>query len=379
MNPIRVLVVDDSATVRRILRILISEDPELELAGVAANGRIALAVMEQVVPDLVTLDLEMPEMDGLAALRHLRRERPHLPVVVFSSATTRGAIATLEALAQGATDYVTKPAGAMATDEAFNCIRQQLLPKVKALCTRRNRHRLHARVSRTNTGETNHDALVEIVAIGTSTGGPNALAEVLSVLPRDLPVPLVIAQHMPALFTHFLAERLAAVCVLPVREAKGGERLLPGTVWLAPGGVHLAVWRRAGIARLQLLAEPAEHACRPSVDVLFRSLADSFGASVLAVVMTGMGRDGLQGAREICTAGGRVWAQDATTSVVWGMPGLVVEDGLAERVLPLPMIGSQLVQAIGAGRPSDSSWTATGERSHEDVACDFRVPGASGI
>jgi two-component system, chemotaxis family, protein-glutamate methylesterase/glutaminase len=379
MNPIRVLVVDDSATVRRILRILISEDPELELTGVAANGRIALAMLAQDVPDLVTLDLEMPEVDGLAALRRLRSMHPSLPVVVFSSATARGAVATLEALSQGATDYVTKPSRAVEPGDALSCIRQQLLPKIKALCTRRTDPCLHANVPGSKAARANRDSRVEVVAIGTSTGGPNALAEVLSMLPCDLPVPVVVAQHMPAVFTHFLAERLAAVCALQVREAKGGERLLPGSVWIAPGGLHLAVSRQAGVSQLQLLRNSADHFCRPSVDVLFRSLADSFGASVLAIVMTGMGTDGLLGAREICAAGGRVWAQDANTSVVWGMPGLVVGNGLAERVLPLPMIGPELVQAVGAGRPSVSLLTAAQERSHEDIASDFRVPGATGI
>lgn len=355
MNPIRVLVVDDSATVRRILRILISQDPELELTGVAAHGRTALAMLEQEVPDLVTLDLEMPEMDGLLTLQHLRSRHPDLPVVVFSSATARGAVATLEALSQGATDYVTKPSSALASGDALSCARQQLLPKIKALCPRRNHSPLHNRVPGAKAALARHDCQVEVVAIGSSTGGPNALAEVLSLLPRDLPVPVVVAQHMPAVFTHFLAERLAAVCALPVREAKGGERLLPGAVWIAPGGQHLAVSRRAGMTQLQLLHSSEGHSCRPSVDVLFGSVASSFGGSALGIVMTGMGTDGLQGAREIRAAGGRVWAQDATTSVVWGMPGLVADNGLAERVLPLPMIGPELVQAVGARWPSVSS------------------------
>jgi len=188
-----------------------------------------------------------------------------------------------------------------------------------------------------------------------------------------------VVQHMPPRFTRFLAERLSTVCALPVREAQGGERLLPGTVWIAPGGFHLAVVRRARAAHLRGLATPPENSCRPSVDVLFRSLAESFGSGVLAIVMTGMGQDGLRGARDISDAGGRVWAQDAGTSVVWGMPGFVVESGLAERVLPLPLIGPEIVRTVGESRRLGSLPTWALERSHEYIECDLRVSGATGL
>jgi len=379
MNPIRVLIVDDSAAVRRTLRALISEDPELEVAGVAANGRIALAMLEQSVPDLITLDLEMPEMDGLAVLEHLRNNYPRLPVIIFSSTTERGAAVTLEALSRGATDYVTKPSGLFGPGEALHSIREQLLPSIKTLCTRRNHLCLPTCLREPNTVRVDHGSRVEVVAIGTSTGGPNALAEALAALPPDLPVPVLVVQHMPPRFTRFLAERLSTVCALPVREAQGGERLLPGTVWIAPGGFHLAVVRRARAAHLRGLATPPENSCRPSVDVLFRSLAESFGSGVLAIVMTGMGQDGLRGARDISDAGGRVWAQDAGTSVVWGMPGFVVESGLAERVLPLPLIGPEIVRTVGESRRLGSLPTWALERSHEYIECDLRVSGATGL
>jgi len=379
MNPIRVLVVDDSAAVRRTLRILISEDPELEVAGVAANGRIALAMLEQTVPDLVTLDLEMPEMDGPATLAHLRSKHPRLPVIIFSSASERGALATLEALSRGATDYVTKPCRLFGPGEALPSIREQLLPKIKMLCTRRNHLCLPACLREPSAVRFHSDSKIEVVAIGTSTGGPSALTEVLAALPRDLPVPVVVVQHMPPKFTRFLAERLSIVCALPVREASDGERLLPGTAWIAPGGFHLAVARRARAAQLQLLRTPPENSCRPSVDVLFRSLAESFGSGVLAIVMTGMGRDGLQGARDISVAGGRVWAQDAATSVVWGMPGFVVGSGLAERVLPLPLIGPEIVRTVWESRRSGSVLAPALDRSHGYIECDLRVSGATGL
>ena len=184
---------------------------------------------------------------------------------------------------------------------------------------------------------------------------------------------------MPPRFTRFLAERLSTVCALPVREAQGGERLLPGTVWIAPGDFHLAVVRRARGAQLLRLGTQPENSCRPSVDVLFRSLAESFGSGVLAIVLTGMGQDGLRGARDVSGAGGRVWAQDEATSVVWGMPGFVVESGLAERELPLPVIGPEIVRTVGESRRSGSLLAPALERSHEYIECDFRVSGATGL
>ncbi len=185
-----------------------------------------------------------------------------------------------------------------------------------------------------------------MVAIGTSTGGPNALTDVLAVLPKDFPAPVVIVQHMPPTFTRFLAERLARVCALPVGEAAGDETLRAGMVWIAPGDRHLAVTRRGNIVQLELLLSPPQNSCRPSVDVLFQSVARTFGKNALGVVMTGMGQDGLHGARQIAAAGGRVWAQDEQSSVVWGMPGFVVQHRLAERVLPLAMIGQEIVRRV---------------------------------
>lgn len=362
MNPIRVLVVDDSAAVRGLLRSVISEDPEMEVAGVAAHGRIALAMLEQKASDLVTLDLERPEMDGLTTLRHLRRKYEHLPVLIFSG-SSEGAAVTPEALCRGATDYIAKPAGCANSSAALLWLREQLVPRIKTLCRKQNAACASSLSLRSRAGLRGQSPIA-VVAIGISTGGPNALAQLVATLPGDLPVPVLVVQHMPARFTRFLAERLALVSAVPVREAASGEAIVAGTVWIAPGDQHLIVARAAGQEQLQLLQSPPENSCRPSVDVLFRSLAHLFGRRVLAVVMTGMGQDGLRGAREICSAGGRVWAQDADTSTVWGMPRFVTQHGLAERVLPLSRIGPEIVRTVRESRkPIDC-----GANSREKIA-----------
>lgn len=350
MSPLRILVVDDSAAVRRLLRVALSEDPELAISGVAANGRIALSLLEQHVPDVVTLDIEMPEMDGLTTLKHIRTRYPRLPVIMFSTLTERGAVATLDALSLGASDYVTKPGMVSDPAQAIASIRQQLIPRIKSLCHRSEISTLRAAVPLKRPDRANSP--IELLAIGTSTGGPNALAEVLSAWPEDFAVPVVIVQHMPATFTRFLAERLSLVCRLPVREAVAGVKLEPGTVWIAPGDYHLIVAGNRSQCYLQLLQTPPENSCRPSVDVLFRSAAQVFRQGLLAVVMTGMGQDGLRGAEAICDSAGHVWAQDAASSVVWGMPGFVVQHGLAQRVLPLSSIGPEIASTVLSSRNS---------------------------
>jgi len=357
MKSIRVLVVDDSAAIRRLLRLALSEDPQLEICGVAANGRIALALLEQNVPDVVTLDIEMPEMDGLTALEQIRKTHPKLPVIMFSTLTERGAVATLDALSLGASDYVTKPTTMADPTQAIESIRQQLVPRIKSLCCRAEI--AEPRILMRSTAASDGKSPIELVAIGTSTGGPNALAEVLTAFPANFSVPVVIVQHMPATFTRFLADRLSRVCALPVREAVAGTRLQPGTVWIAPGDHHLALSGIRLHCSLQLIQTPPENSCRPSVDVLFRSVAQVFGEHSLAVVMTGMGQDGLRGAELIRSLGGRVWAQDAATSVVWGMPGFVVQKGLAQRVLPVSAIGREIVSAVHSN-PKHTITTAVG-------------------
>ncbi len=351
MAKIRVLVVDDSSLIRKVVSEELAADPQIEIAATAANGRIALARMTQVNPDLVILDVEMPEMDGLAALAELRKTHPRVPVIMFSALTERGAAATLDALALGASDYFTKPSGPGGLDSSRQVIRDELIPAIKALCRDRVAVSLPASAPPLVTSPTQGPhARVDVVAIGVSTGGPNALAEIFRGLPADLSVPILIVQHMPPLFTKLLAERLSAIGSIPVEEATSGVELRPGRAWIAPGDFHMTVARSASSVRVRLNQDQPENSCRPAVDPLFRSIANSFGANCLAVILTGMGQDGLRGSEAIRSAGGQVIAQDEASSVVWGMPGFVVRAGLADKVLPLAQVGGEIVRRVSALR-----------------------------
>jgi two-component system chemotaxis response regulator CheB len=343
---IRVLIVDDAVVFRRAVAEELSADPALEVVGTAANGRIALAKLPQINPDLVVLDVEMPELDGLATLRELRKSYPKLPVIMFSALTERGADATLDALALGATDYFAKPSGGL--DASLRVIRDELIPEIKALC---RRPVIPAQAAATpSSPPAAGPRRVDVVAVGTSTGGPNALAELFAGIPADFPVPILIVQHMPPMFTKLLAERLSARFPIKVEEGRPGGFLRPGHAWIAPGNHHLAVAADGVGVRVLLNQDPPENSCRPAADVLFRSVARTFGPTALAVVLTGMGQDGLRGCEAIRGAGGQVLVQDEPTSVVWGMPGFVARAGLADRVLPLVMLAPEIVRRVRAGR-----------------------------
>jgi two-component system chemotaxis response regulator CheB len=352
----RVLVVDDAATVRTLVADVLSRQPGIEVVGVAASGRIALAKIQATPPDLVTLDFEMPEMDGLAALAAIRELDPTLPVIMLSAHTERGAVVTVEALASGARDYVTKPTGHASREEAERYLVENLVPKVLALARR------HTAMPRPPDGvETRGAAVrlphqmrrdrVEVVAIGASTGGPAALTTILRALPADLRVPLVIVQHMPPAFTRLFSERLSAESCIPIQEANPGGALWPGRGWLAAGGRHLVVERSGCFAQALATDGLPENSCKPSVDVLFRSVAELFGRHALAVVLTGMGRDGVAGCERIKTFGGTVIVQDQATSVVWGMPGLVAQAGLADEILPLESLADAICARARGSRP----------------------------
>lgn len=351
MPKIRILIVDDSVVIRRMLTDALSADPMLEIAGVAANGRIALSKIPQVNPDLVTLDIEMPEMNGLEALAELRKSYPRLPVIMFSTVTERGAAATLDALALGANDYVTKPANVGGLDTALKRVREDLIPKIKTLCAPaaalsllpRPRLSFATPPNVAKPPENGRAARLDVLAIGVSTGGPNALSELLPQLPPDFPAPIVIVQHMPPIFTRLLADRLAARCRIGVAEASTGMELRPGQAVVAPGDFHMIVEKHVRGARIRTHQGSPENSCRPAVDVLFRSVADVFGSHSLAVIMTGMGQDGLRGCERIHEAGGQILAQDEATSVVWGMPGFVANAGLADKVLPLGELAPEIV------------------------------------
>ncbi len=354
MSKIRVLVVDDSVVTRRLVSDALAADPLVEVVGVAANGRIALLKLTQVNPDAVILDVEMPGMDGLAALAELRKTHPTLPVIMFSTQTDRGAAATLEALARGANDYVTKPANMGNLAAALRHVGDQLLPRIKLFC--RGRESTSGLLAAAGTNATpsvkSAPRKVGVVGIGCSTGGPNALAELLAGLPLELPVPILITQHMPPTFTRLLAEGLATKSGFPVVEAADGDLLEPGVVFVAPGDHHLTVARTPEGMAVRLNQQPAENGCRPAVDAMFRSLAQTFGEGTLGVVLTGMGKDGLRGAEKIVEAGGSVLAQDEATSVVWGMPGFVANAGLARQVVPLPDLPEAVARLVAVGRPT---------------------------
>lgn len=347
MPKIRVLVVDDAVVVRSRVSKIIASDAQIEVVGVAANGRIALAKIPQVNPDVIILDVEMPEMNGLETLAAIRQTYPHLPVIMFSTSTRTGASATLEALALGASDYATKPHKLGNIEAANQHIREELVPKIKLFGTA-NQPCLPSHVSNDTLvlPRSTHLESMDVVAIGVSTGGPNALAILLSEIPADFPVPILIVQHMPPMFTQLLAERLAAKSRIPVAEAVDGVLLKPGQVWIAPGDFHMIVQREGNEVKLATHQAPPENSCRPSVDVLLRSVAQVYGASAIAVILTGMGQDGLHGCQYIRQVGGQVLAQDEASSVVWGMPSYVINAGLANRIVPLEQMVNEIMHRI---------------------------------
>ena len=388
---IKVLVVDDSVVVRRLIVDSLTGASGIEVVGTAANGLLAQAKIDQLKPDAVTMDIEMPQMNGIEAVRELRKRHKHLPVIMFSTLSASGASATLEALSAGATDYVTKPSNVGSIAESIAAVREQLVPKIHALAGRRPPSGPPARTGpvpgrpglapppagRPGAPVPGRPGLtpvrpggpapagparpvrragvagrVDILAIGSSTGGPDALTKVLQALPADLPVPIVVTQHMPPVFTRMFAERLDRSTPLHVVEAGDGMELAPGTVYIAPGDKHLVLQRRSTATLTQLSGAPPENSCRPAVDVMFRSVAALYGASAFGTVLTGMGYDGRGGAKVLREAGAEILAQDEASSVVWGMPGAVVGAGLADEILPLDRIAAALMQRVQTGRAS---------------------------
>ena len=356
----RILIVDDSAVMRSLLRSVVSADSSLEVAGTAVDGASALNSLNALRPDLILLDVEMPVMDGLVTLKELRRRGHKMPVIMCSALTQRGAKVTLEALAGGASDYVTKPTGQANREAAMKALGQDLGPKIHALTG-------HDRglISNQNQAWNQTPGLAPVfpglprsvqfppappprvqaitknptvLAIGVSTGGPAALDVLLPALPASFPLPVLIVQHMPELFTKLFAERLDSRCPLRVREAAEGDPVRVGTISIARGNWHLEVLspaRHGSPPTLHLTQGPLENHCRPAVDVLFRSVAAVYGSGSLGVVLTGMGSDGMAGSRVIREQGGAVLAQDRASSTVWGMPGAVANTGLANKVLSL--------------------------------------------
>lgn len=360
MTPMRILVVDDSVVIRKLLCETLSADPDIQVVGTAGDGRIALSRVALLHPDVVTLDIEMPVMNGLDTLKQLRQSNATLPIIMFSTLTERGAAATLDALSMGASDYVTKPSNSGSIDAGVAAIRSELIPKIKALFQRKTRQPKLTAPPQTPSVALNPrlKQAIEIVAIGTSTGGPNALAQVLPKIPKELPVPIVVVQHMPPIFTRFLAERLASQSQISVAEGRAGADIAPGEAWIAPGNFHMTVKRTGLRTRLELDQAPPEHSCRPAVDPLFRSVASTYRGGVLGVIMTGMGSDGVLGAQEIRRAGGQVIIQDEASAVVWGMPGLVYAAGHADGVYPLNQLATEITQRVLQSRATRASAAA---------------------
>jgi two-component system chemotaxis response regulator CheB len=347
---IRVLVVDDSVVIRRLVSHALEEDPNIELVGTASNGSIALQRIPQLNPDAITLDIEMPEMDGLQTLRQIRKLYPQLRVIMFSTLTGRGASATMEALALGADDYVAKAANAGSLDRSMASLRLELVPKIKQFFNLgraevpTDSKAVPPRVPSISFKRSY--PVRKALTIGVSTGGPSALAVLMPLFRREFPLPILIVQHMPPLFTRLLAERLNAQCALQVEEAAEGSVVEAGKVLIAAGGYHLRV-RRAGDKVVATLNQDApENSCRPAVDVLFRSVAEVYGGSVVAAVLTGMGQDGLRGIQTLQALGAYIIAQDEPSSVVWGMPGAVVNAGLADAVVDLNCVVPEILKQL---------------------------------
>ncbi len=348
---IRIVIADDSMFMRTVIRKILENDPEIRVVGAARNGKEAVRLVKELKPDLVTLDIEMPVMDGMTALRTIMKESP-CPVMMISSLTVEGSRATLEALDLGAVDFIPKVGNDLSGQGSL--LRRSLLEKVKACAGSSVKSSRKAVVRRPGgnlpTVLPPHGSPVEIVAIGASTGGPKALQDVIPYLPATFPAVVLVAQHMPEGFTRTFAERLNSISHIPVHEAKEGDLLRPGRVLIAPGGRHLSVKRGKGtFPVVHISREPVDAPYRPSVDVMMRSVSEVYQERALAVMMTGMGHDGRDGMQKIKQRKGRTLAQDRKSCVVFGMPGAVMEVGIVDQVVPLSHLAQTIVQVTGSG------------------------------
>ncbi|MCC9600504.1 chemotaxis response regulator protein-glutamate methylesterase [Stieleria sp. JC731] len=377
-SEIRVLLCDDSSVMRRLLRATMQSEPCLNVVFEAENGLDAVKNVTRVKPDVIIMDVEMPIMDGVDAVREIRKLSRSVPIIMFSSLTSRGAEASLDAIEAGASDFATKPVGAGHITKAMASVRRDLIPKVLQWSRRgaleqpvpfkyEPRPSENSSPAVSNGAATQPSAApgaakasfssrtsnaISAIGVGVSTGGPQALAKLLTGLPKDLPVPVLIVQHMPPVFTGLLADRLASQTGHQVREATDGDELKPGTVLLAPGDYHMRVSSDKTNFCVRLDQGPAENSCRPAVDPLFTSIAESYGDHGLGIILTGMGQDGAFGAKRLRECGGLVFAQDQESSVVWGMPGQVVKAGLANKVFSIDQMADEVTRLVLAGQPA---------------------------
>ncbi len=352
-QPTKVLICDDSAILRRLTRQALSSDANMKVVAEAANGKEALDAIAKTQPDAVLLDVEMPIMDGVDTLRQIRRRFGDLPVIMFSSITTGSqSEATIDALAAGANDYVAKPSSVGSLETALKSVGEDLIRKIKAFTRKKAPARINIANKSASVAANNlpipKSVKIDVVGVGSSTGGPKALATVLEKLTTKFNVPILITQHMPATFIAPLAARLSNVAKHDVRAAEHDQELVPGRIIIAPGDHHLKLVRKQGKIFTAFDDGPPVHSCKPAVDPMLESLAEHYGKHCLGVILTGMGKDGCDGCRAVKQAGGIVFAQDEATSVVYGMPREVATAGLANRILPVDQIGGEISQLISA-------------------------------
>ena len=344
MPLIRVLIVDDSSVVRRTLKTVLLSDPDFSIVGAGADGKEGIELALKLKPDLVILDVDMPRMNGLEVLAELKKKNPELAIIMFSSLVQKGSVITLDAISLGADDYFCKPSTG-SPEETIELLKKDLLPRLKAVF-KKNQSSSGVidmpQAAKKILKEHIKSVTPKILAIGVSAGGPEALKVLLTALP-PLPVPAVITQHMPAGFTKSLADHLNSQTRHPVTEAVDGDTLVVGKFLLAPGDYHMVIEPCLAGNKVRLNQNPPENYCRPAVDPMLRSVAKIYGASVLTVILTGMGQDGLEGCKAIHKAGGKILVQDQATSVVWGMPGSVYKEGLAEEALSIHDLSSAIM------------------------------------
>ena len=349
--PVRVLVVDDSAFFRRRLTEILSSDSHIKVVGVAAHGKEAVEQVIALNPDVITMDIEMPVMDGITAVKMIMQSHP-TPILMFSALSTDGAKATLDALEAGAVDFLPKRMEEISTDR--ETAKRQLCARVRLIGARGLRSAPTAKypakpavaVQSLYPHVPRHKGSYKLVVIGTSTGGPVALQEVLTKLPANFPLPILLIQHMPGTFTPAFAERLSKLCAISVKEAADGDPLKPGIAYLAPGGRQMLLEGKPSAAIIRIVVSEPSQTYKPSVDITFGSASKLLGADVLAVVLTGMGADGREGARMLKRGGATVWAQDEESSVIYGMPAAIAEAGLADKIIALKDVGPSLVDAV---------------------------------
>lgn len=350
----RVMICDDSAVIRGALTRLLETDPSIKVVARVSNGQAALAEQQRQPIDVIVMDIEMPVMDGMAALPLLLRADPLVRIIMASTLTTRGADIALRALQLGAADYMSKPSAAAIQDDSF---RLELIAKVRGTARLRQRATVLAAsgASIATLALKPQAALTlrpasrvkpALLAVGSSTGGPQALFILVQSLGKSLSVPVALTQHMPATFTPILAEHLTKLGAMPCTEARDGETLEAGRIYLAPGDHHFLIEGRPGRLRARLATSPPENFCRPAVDPMLCSASQAVDGRVLVVMLTGMGRDGLEGTRAVIGAGGTAIAQDEATSVVWGMPGAIAHAGLCHAILPMPRIAAKVIDLL---------------------------------